>query len=365
MNRFIFSAAALATAAIMTACGGGGGDSAPPVAGPGTPSPTPTASTPTASTSTIVVNVPAPSYAAGSEELAAYNYLNAERSRCGFGKLAEEPTLNISAKNHADWLLINNYYGHYEDPAVPTGYTGITPVDRARFAGYAGSGASETITGTTGNKSIIGYGVDSAKTLNAAPYHLFGMMSPYVDLGISVRSVNNVTSTLANGLSRAAVYNFGIKAETYQSPAKNSVLSYPCDGTTNVNYEVRNEFPNPVPGRNLLTNPIGHAILVMLARSETLSITGSTMVKLSDGSSVPMRAGITAANDPNNLFESYGSYMGYVVPDVALLPATTYKVTVNGTSTGLVENCATGAKPGCVVNLTGQFTIVNTFSTRS
>ena len=199
----------------------------------------------------------------------------------------------------------------------------------------------------------------------AAPYHLFGMMSPYKDVGISVRSVNSVSPTIANGLSRAAVYNFGIKAETYQSPAKNSVLSYPCDGTSNVNYEVRNEFPNPVPGRNLLTNPLGHAILIMLARSETLSITGSTMVKISDNSTVPMRAGITAANDPNNLFQGYGSYMGYVVPDIALLPATAYKVTISGTNTGLIENCIGSNKPGCVVNLTGQFTIVNTFSTRS
>ena len=66
-------------AATLAACGGGGGDA---------PAPTPAPAPAPATLADVVTSVPTPTYAAGSEALAAFNTLNAERSRCGFGMVA-------------------------------------------------------------------------------------------------------------------------------------------------------------------------------------------------------------------------------------------------------------------------------------
>lgn len=313
--------------------------------------------------STIVTIVPAATYMASSEELAAFTLLNAERSRCGFGLLAQNTKLDLAAKSHAEWSLINNLYGHYEAATVPTGFTGVEPKDRIIAAGYAASSATETMTGSVANLSIGGYGVESTRALMAMPYHMFGMMSPYRDIGVSVRSASSVIPLIPNGLSRTAVFDFGVIAENYQTPPQKSVLTYPCEGSTGVATKVTGEYPNPVPGRDLAANPLGHAILVMLPKGQELNINSSTMTKVADGSSVPMRSPITAKNDPNKLFQTFGSYMGYVAPDVALQPATAYHVTVTGTSSGLEDNCPAGSLPTCVKNPTGTFTTTFNFST--
>lgn len=132
----------VAAAAILAACGGGGTDPAAPVTPPPVSNVQP---------STIVTSVPTATYAAGSEELAAFNLLNAERQRCGFGLLAQNTKLDQSSRAHASWLIANNFDGHIEDSNVPNFFTGVTPDDRANAAGYvpiipagAGGGSQRT-----------------------------------------------------------------------------------------------------------------------------------------------------------------------------------------------------------------------------
>lgn len=320
----------LALAAALTACGGGGGASSPvaDVAAPVPVAPVVTAN--------LVTSVPAPAYIAATEELAAFNLLNAERSRCGFGLLAQNTQLDTAAKAHADWSLINSNYGHFEASTIPVGFTGVSPQDRATAAGYSSLGVTETLTGSVFEPSITGLGVNSARSLMAAPYHLFGMMSPYKDLGISVRSVNSVTSLVVNGLSRIAVYDFGVTAGAdYQTADATTVSTYPCDGVTGVKPSVKGEFPNPVPGRDLAVNPIGHGMLVMVRKGQTLVISSASLINNATGAAVALRAPITASNDPNNIFGPYGNYMGYVAPDAALAENTSYQATIAGTNDGV------------------------------
>lgn len=324
----------LALAATLTACGGGGGggDSASSVAPAAATGPVIFAPV---IASTIVTSTPAPSYIDASEELAAFSLLNAERSRCGFGVLAQNTALDTAAKSHADWSLINNYYGHSEVSTIASGFTGVSPQDRATTAGYKSLSVTETLIGAVGQPSITGVGVNSARALMAAPYHLFGMMSPYKDLGVSVRSVNSVTPLVANGLSNIAVYDFGVAAGAeYQTADAAGVSTYPCDGVTGVKPSVRGEFPNPVPGRDLTSNPLGQSMLVMVRKGQTLVISSASLINTATGAAVTLRAPVTASNDPNNLLAGYGNYMGYVVPDVALAVNTSYQATIIGTNDG-------------------------------
>lgn len=321
---------AIALAALLAACGGGGSST-----GVVTPTPTPSVPTPVVVTSNIVTSVPTATYAAGSEELAAFALLNAERSHCGFGVLAQNTALDTAAKAHADWSLINNYYGHFEDSTVVNGFTGVTPQNRATAAGYSSLSVTETLVGATGQPSVIGLGVNSVRELMAAPYHLFGMMSPYKDLGISVRSRSSVTPLVANGLSNTAVYDFGVATGAdYQTADATTVSTYPCDGVTGVKPSMKGEFPNPVPGRDLAANPLGQSMLVTVRRGQTLVINSASLINTATGASVTLRAPVTASNDPNNVLAAYGNYMGYVAPDAALDANTSYQATISGTNDG-------------------------------
>ena len=327
----VFTVLALASA--LTACGGGGGSS------PSVTAVAPVVVAPVVApvvAANIVTSIPAPSYAGATEELAAFNLLNAERSRCGFGMLAQNTALDTAAKSHADWSLINNVYSHFENPNIANGFTGVRPPDRATAAGYSPLNVTETFEGQVGRPSITGRGVNSARSLMSAPYHLFGMMSPYRELGVSIRSVNSVTPLIPNGLSNIAVYDFGVATGAdYQIATATTVSTYPCEGVTGVKPSMHGESPNPVPGRDLAANPLGHAILAMVKKGQTLVISSASLTNTATGAAVALRAPVTASNDPNNVLASYGTYMGYVVPDAALAANSSYQATIVGTNDGV------------------------------
>jgi uncharacterized protein YkwD len=122
-----------ATALFLSACGGGGGATTT------TPSTT-TADTsaPATSTrsSTIDPTVASAGYAANSPESAVYAPMNAQRVQCGFGSVAQNASLDKAAKPHANWLMLNNYSSHSEDPSLPNGFTGADLKSRSVAAGY-------------------------------------------------------------------------------------------------------------------------------------------------------------------------------------------------------------------------------------
>lgn len=326
--NFALSCATLAALAALTACGGGGGGGASDA--PATPAAPDTSST-------IVTTVPAATYSGEAQQ--AYNRLNSERAACGFGKLAQNAQLDQAAQAHADYQLIHNVVSHYEDAAAyPAGFTGATFENRLSAAGYpllTGTG-TETMYSDNFLNSYTGFGEKSARTLMALPYHLVGMMMPNNDVGVAVRSVASVTPTVVGGLQNSSVFNFGVKTgQVAQTMDATTVLTYPCQGVTGVDYRVRQESPNPVPGRDLATDPIGPGIAVMVRKGQTLVITSATMTNATTGAAIPLRAPISAVNDPNpGTLSGYGNYMGVLVPDEALAPNTSYQVSISGTNNG-------------------------------
>ncbi|MDM0053835.1 CAP domain-containing protein [Variovorax sp. J22R115] len=283
--------------------------------------------------STIVTSVPASSYATGSEEAEAFEYLNAERSTCGFGKVAQNAKLDVSATGHANYLISNNRGGHYQDPSEP-GYTGNSPGDRATSAGYAYSVIGDDNVDIFGRASIAGLGADSIQQLLSAPYHAASMLSGVREVGIKLLSSDTAGTTATFGPRAIAEYAIGVASDVKpQLPAKSDVLTYPCDGSTATAYQLVGESPNPIPGRDLGANPIGQPLYVMVREGHTVAITSAVLVKASDNSPVTLRPTMTAANDPQQHLE--GNNIAILMPDAALLPNTSYSYTVSGTNDGV------------------------------
>lgn len=330
--RVLLNALAVAGLASLAACGGGGNGGStdapaavnPPVVQPA-PEPAPEPAAPVVEAATTVGSVPTPTYA--SEDSLAFNLLNAERSKCGFGMVAQNVQLDVAAKGHADYLITNNKGGHFQN-ASDAGYTGNSALDRASAAGYTAQGITDENADWFGSSNPAGFGVWSIRGLLAAPYRLAGMVAGYREIGISIRTSTDLGTTMMWGSRVHQQYNLAFKAaDGRQEPASNEVLTYPCEGSTGVNYRVTNESPNPVPGRDLLASPIGPGILVAVRTGQTLTVSSATMATVSGNTPVTLRTTMTKANDPNN---TLSENQALIIPDAALTPSTDYRVTIAG-----------------------------------
>ena len=313
INKYLMCTVA---AASIAACGGGGGGSTGGVAAPAAPVVQVTAQ--------LVTSVPTPTYGAASEELIAFNYLNAERARCGFGKLAQSVPLDKAAKAHADYQLINTFLGHFENARqFPNGYTGGGPADRATFQGYVGiAEITDELTGYLIADGVkTGKGKKSIQELLGAPYHALGILGGYRDIGIAVR--NNLETGTAIGRV-IAQYKLAYKAtDARQDLPKGSLSTYPCNGTIDVERALYDESPSPVPGRNLRTSPLGALTIYRAGEGDILEIVSVTYTKKSDGQNVVLRAPLTSTNNPNTDVP-FRQNEASVIADVAMSAKTTY-----------------------------------------
>jgi hypothetical protein len=313
--------------------------------------------------------VPSVTYGAGTEELAAYALLNNERSNCGFGLLAQNTKLDTAAAGHANYLLRNNYAGHYQDSTKPF-FTGVSPGDRATAAGYSWAIILDDNADTTGGTANIltGMGAAGVRSLLSAPYHALSLMSSELDIGLSVMSSDTTGTTGTYGPRNIVQINIGLAQGSYsQKPDGATVQTYPCNGTVGTAYKLTNESPNPITGRDLSVNPVGQPISVAVRPGQLITITGATMVKKSDGSSVPLLPTLTHDNDPNHMIDWSHAV---VIPDQPLLPNTDYTVTLTGTNQTMASftngaPVSSGTNPAITANSTGAFTQTFTFTTGS
>ena len=322
---------------LLSACGGGsdGNTALPPVAQAAPPT------VPAAPTNSSIVTMGStpPPYSANSEELAAYQLLNAERVRCGFGMLTANTPLDKAAQAHADYLIVNSLNSHLEDAnRFPEGFTGTTPAQRVRAQGYADlGGVTDEFAFFTSSNAMLpkrGIGVLGIRGLLNAPYHLNGLMSGYRDVGVAVRSRAD-TGKGQPGVFVQVNAAYTLTAGS-QQPGSSDVQTYPCQGTTGVNPQLSNETPNPVPGRDLRAAPLGSTVYIAVREGNQLAITSAAITRAATGESVLMRTPITSANDPYGPCQTgcFGPHQAYVVPDAPLLPDMAYTVMLSGTNNG-------------------------------
>ena len=342
-SKSSFLLSTVASAVLLAACGGGGGggNSAVPAAKPPVAALPPADSTGTNTTPmvAIVTSVPASTYPVGSEELAAFTKLNTERAACGFGLLKQDIRLDAAAKGHTDWQILNRFDSHFQVAGTP-GFTGITPQDRVTAASYAAAGTftvhdeGETLIGTS-NK--VGVGAAAVLGLLNAPMHARGMISGATDIGLAVRSnldVPGVTGARVSSWFDLAYLNI----TGTQEPPANTVLTYPCAGRTGIERQLLNEDPNPVPGRDLATSPLGSSVQVRVRKGQTLRLTSYTMAEQNSGLAVVVRppVGSQYNNEPYpNTTGAFGLHETWVAADSALKANTAYTVNLGGTVDGV------------------------------
>jgi hypothetical protein len=122
-----------------------------------------------------------------------------------------------------------------------------------------------------------------------------------------------------------------------QLAGSSEIQTYPCNGTSGVNFQLRGESPNPVPGRNLSSQPIGTPVMFRVRDGQSIAITSVSMVKTTNNAAVALRPVITALNDPNNIngVSYFRMNEAYVAPDAPLERLTQYTVTFSGTNNGV------------------------------
>lgn len=334
MKKITFVVTTIA-AALLSACGGGStvpGATTPPPPVVVTPPP------PTVTPPNLQTTVPAPTYAAGSPQLQAFNEINGVRQAVGLGLLAQNTQLDTAAFNHASFIAtnINNnsaVFSHTEIATLP-GFTGLNPSDRTTFTGY-GSQAGEELTldvppinGVVQPSPVMGL-------LNSV-YHRAGLLDQcYRDVGIGEATQINQYGFPFTPF----VIELGSK-NGCQTNASNFVLHYPLTGQTNVPLFAGGEAPNPYPNLPLLngsadTSTISSPISVASANGTTLTLTSIAVTEQNSSVQIPMNV-ITAQNDINPALAR--SNWLYFYGNSPFKPKTTYNVNFVGAVNGVTIN---------------------------
>jgi uncharacterized protein YkwD len=295
------AASALLAAIALTACGGGGGDTTSPAPAPA-PAPAPVAAP---SVALITTPTSTPGALVDAEAVAAFNLLNDQRAQCGFGRLNWNAALETAAFGHANWALINNYTGHFQVAGTP-GFTGIESSDRYVAAGLFDFTGTDLQVDTIGTNTKTGLGADGIRGLLSAPYHARGVLGGYTSVGIAVRNATEAGS-IHGARVVFQVNPMYLNTTGLQRPvgaAANAVRTYPCAGVTGAAPRLEGEDPNPLPTRNLATNPIGHPVFVeAVDPTANLVVTSASITPMAGGAAVAMLPNLTVFNDPKS-----GSY---------------------------------------------------------
>lgn len=324
-------AVTLVLASSLAACGGGGSsssistESAPPPAPAPAPTPTPTptpepAPAPLpAPNSTLQTWVPEATYAAKSAELDALQTLNQERANCSFGLLRQNELIDKAAKGHADYIAQNmknpSFRGidHYQDPSF-SGFTGVSPSDRAKAAGYAAYVGEVMSNGWYSTNTEVEAQLPGPmrsgefvvrKFINSI-YHMAGILSDARDVGIAVTTAPvpmpytigtgpDAKTSFSPAKVQVSVINQG-STGAGQKPLPDTVQSYPCEGSRGLMSEfgtdgnATGETPDPFVGlrSTVLKAPSwGHPLYFFNPSGGSLIITSAQLTDAA-GVSVPL-----------------------------------------------------------------------------
>lgn len=329
-----FSLIALASAAaLLSACGGGGGGEEE-VTAPGHAVTLPLQETAT----------PASYATPGLAD--AFDYLNRERLRCGFGAVKQNPALDAATKNHALYTVANpGSDPHFETPGK-TGFTGVQPVDRAVAQGYVNASSEVIEAGVVpwmgfplnndgSYQSVNDYPYHAIRTDLSAPFHGMALLSAAVDMGLAFEGKHSI----ADGYviyEMAFWANLGRGASFEgQQPAAPTVRTFPCEGTQDVLPALFGEWlpTGPlIPGRILNSQPTASPIYIYGEYGTTLTITSAQVVQVSTGKEIPIAVTSTKSTDTIHGTMFRESWSGFILPDTPFIPLQAYRVRVEGKS---------------------------------
>jgi hypothetical protein len=295
--------------------------------------------------------VPTPTYAAGSDVLNAFNYLNNERARCGFGKLVQNSALDRAALSYATYYDERPFSEMYRETPGVVGFTGVTASDRAAAQGYQTNSAVYDVNGrdvTTYNTNLTpgstaqlaNSAVDLTKKAFARPYDGLRLLSEGTEVGFGKKTRDSMAGadrTVGTTLDIAvgnASYAQG------QTPSTNTaVRTYPCEGSSGSIRKNAFSIVTESSGSN------GAPIAVVGQPGRSLTIDSASVTELATGSSYSILSMNTRANDPKGA-SLPNDWTGFVMTNAPLRANTPHRVVINYTSGGLSGTTTFTFTPG-------------------
>jgi len=294
--------------------------------------------------------VPAFTYSADSPERQFFTHINQQRGQCGFGLLAQSPALDASARAHARYVQARQLEGyaafteyfarpHFEIQGKG-GFTGVSVADRARAAGYinpssttqVGSAPTFGIDPDGSTRNGLGSAAMAALNLTSSVYHMAALMGGSRDAGVGVEWTTTTLASPFTGMpERLAVSTVFMDLGYPEVPQRaNSLRSYPCAGSVDVEPSFGSETPDPLAGSGL-SYPVGQPVYLQAPRAATtLSVSAlSIEPQNAPAGSVTFSTGsgnvlvLNSANDPHRYLSAAELV---VIPHKPLLPDTTYRV---------------------------------------
>ena len=264
------------------------------------------------------------------EEALARARVDLRRSQIGLPALARNAQLETAARGHANYLMVNNLSGHYQNLSqYPTGFTGGTPSDRISAAGYvavpSANGSTSLATGEVVARGPF-HGEDAVDSLIQAIYHrmvIFGSSFDEQGAGIS------------QGSQGVTVINFGSRKFPQPAAPAGWVGIYPYDGQTGivVDFYSQEESPSPIP-TSLNLNRVGYPVSLHIDDARTLSVGSFTLAPVG-GNPVPTRLLSSTLADATLRDPEMRASAAAIVPLGVLAYGTTYEANFSGSADGV------------------------------
>jgi uncharacterized protein YkwD len=304
----------------VAACGGGGSDGTAQIAGPSTPV-TPTAPV----TDNKALQLQAPDLSGLSPQVAAaFSYINAARLRYGQGVLNPDPLLQKAAQDHANWIANADSIpegAHYQVPGTPN-FTGYSPADRVRNAGYTGSN-SEVLSAISENailRTPRELGEAFIKDQLNTVYHRISILGPWRDAGYGWAYYSKKQPGMVENAYVSSVHGLSLGCKSScQYPNSPFIMVYPTPDSIADGLRFSNETPNPAP--DLGIGAVFGFPITIETSSEITSV-GSFELRGPDNQIVNSRVH-SAKDDPARVIKSTEAFL---LPLSSLIPNSTYTV---------------------------------------
>ena len=217
------------------------------------------------------------------ERMEALTTVNAIREALQMNTLVENGALVSAAQAHANYLVHNKALSHNERKDR-SGFTGVTPADRAVAAGYHSLQVSENL--STRNP----HAQSSVDGLFSAIYHRFGFLDPSIDemgVGVAQDRRNGSRSAFVYLMGNSELdrlcstgsfkdtgrYVYGVcrdrkhrieegafkKAQNFFRRHNPKIILYPYNGQTEVPPAFYSEIPDPLPDYEVSGFPVSAA----------------------------------------------------------------------------------------------------------
>ncbi|RZI67853.1 CAP domain-containing protein [Variovorax guangxiensis] len=322
----------------LVACGGGGGGGGDSAANGGAAAPDAPATSVSAAPA-ATSDVPASTYAEGSDTLAAWAYLQRARIQCGFGAIAQNAQLDAASRAHANYLIVEStgttpIAGHGEPNVNNPFFTGNAPSDRALQAGYGPDvveilSASIEVYGPNTRRAqptSTVRGESAMRSLLNSVAHLSAAVSGARVIGIGAQTSSQderSTNTLTVNHRLGALLGM---AEGTQLLGAGKVATYPCAGSVDIDYAFApaTEAPNPFPEITDRRVEVGPPIYLRADVGATLAVT-SRSLKDAAGVEQALRTAVGPI----------AAHEFFMVPASKLAPGATYTVNIAGSANGV------------------------------